>query len=238
MQSSGFAKVARSIDSMPQVNYDMADVAGLLYRNPLLEARLARYPAFLGLAEEAEFVSIGNDAEFTKLWQQQRPVAELVGQSQIQALRNNPEAFKRAWNTVAPDVNDLRTYLETGRSSKYDPIKILGRWKFDVNAAISARRRANPNLPSSEMQKIKKWMQAAFEKTELIARTDNQLALRNLPPLKPGAAAGAQNLQGQWKDLDGKYQLAFPDKEMLATVEGERLAVKADGTDLVFTRED
>ncbi len=51
LQSTGFAKVARAIDPMPQAWYDAADVAGLIYKNPLLEARLARYPAFLGLAE-------------------------------------------------------------------------------------------------------------------------------------------------------------------------------------------
>ena len=53
LQNSGFAKVARAIDPMPQVWYDSADLAGLIYNNPLSEARLARYPAFLGLAERA-----------------------------------------------------------------------------------------------------------------------------------------------------------------------------------------
>ena len=61
LQSTGFAKVARAIDPMPQVWYDSADLAGLIYNNPLSEARLARYPAFLGLAERPEFQDMAND---------------------------------------------------------------------------------------------------------------------------------------------------------------------------------
>ena len=50
-QNAGFVKVARAVSPMPEIWYDAADLAGLIYNNPLSEARLARYPAFLGLAE-------------------------------------------------------------------------------------------------------------------------------------------------------------------------------------------
>src|SRR5579872_801093 len=48
LQSTGFAKVARSIDSIPKEDFQMADLGALIYRNPLLEARLGNYPGFLG----------------------------------------------------------------------------------------------------------------------------------------------------------------------------------------------
>ena len=81
----------------------------------------------------------------------------------------------------------------------------------------------------------------------LVARPDQSLTIRNLPGLAmptsaaAAAAAGApsqQTLQGQWKDLDGKYQLKVSGTELLVTVEGDRLAIKTPGVDMVFNRED
>src|SRR6516162_1163012 len=43
LHATGFVKVARSIDSLPKKDFDMADLGGLIYRNPLLEARLSNY---------------------------------------------------------------------------------------------------------------------------------------------------------------------------------------------------
>ena len=47
LDSTGMSKVARAIDPLPGIYYEAADLAGMLYRNPLREARLSRYPAFL-----------------------------------------------------------------------------------------------------------------------------------------------------------------------------------------------
>jgi hypothetical protein len=47
-----------------------------------------------------------------------------------------------------------------------------------------------------------------------------------------------QNLQGQWKSSDGKYQISLSGGgDLSATIEGDRLRVNYDGTDLVFDRE-
>ena len=64
LQDSGFAKVARALDPMPQVWYDSADFVGLIYNNPLSEARLSRYPALLSLGERPEFQDIAQDTSF------------------------------------------------------------------------------------------------------------------------------------------------------------------------------
>jgi len=242
LQSTGLVRVARSIDFIPQADYDMADFAALLYRNPLVEARLSNYPAFLALGERQELQDLGNDKEFTEAWQRVDPVMTLVNHPRVEAIRSNPELLKAIWDDVYPNLVDLRTYLVTGQSPKFDPIKILGRWRFDVNAAVVAMRRSKPNLPSSEMQRLRKYMEAAFNKTSCVARPDNQVTLRNVPSLQAPAAGalpgGAQTLQGQWKDLGGKYQLSFPGQELPASVEGDRLMIASQGMDLVFNRED
>jgi hypothetical protein len=246
LQNTGFAKVARAIDPMPKAWYETADLAGLIYKNPLLEARLARYPAFLGLAERAEFQDIASDAQFAELRQRGEPMKAVLDYPKAQAIMENPELLNLIWATVLPNLNDLPTFLESGKSPKYDPEKILGRWNFNVSVAMSLFRRAKPNISSTEMQKWRKWMVAAFAKTSFVAMTDHQAILKNVPLVRlpaPGAvpSGGPQTLKGQWKDLDGKYQLALSggskDEVLTAMIEGDRLTIASEGMGLVFDRE-
>ncbi len=254
LQSSGFSKVARAIDPMPQTFYDTADIVGLIYNNSLLEARLSEYPGFLALAERQEFQDIANDKEFTEMRQRREPIMNLIHQPKADAIISNPDLLRQIWETLVPDLSDLQTYLVTGKSPKYDPITILGRWQFNVNFATSLLRRVKPNITSSEMLRMKRWLLAAFAKTSLVAMADHQAVLKNVPQLKlpsatPSAAAAAaaapvsmQTLQGQWKDSEGKYTLTFVDngkqEDLPATIEGERLVVKAEGFQLAFDRQD
>jgi hypothetical protein len=109
-------------------------------------------------------------------------------------------------------------------------------------------RKAKPNISSIEMQRVRKWMTTAFDKTSLVAMTDGTALLKNLPSLKPptpvapGAppppVPGPQNLQGQWKNLDGKYQLSLNGTELSAMVEGDKLNVSGMPMGLAFSRED
>jgi hypothetical protein len=255
LQSTGFVKVARSIDSLPKEDFQIADLGALIYRNPLLEARLANYPGFLGLGEQPEFQDLSNDKEFTQMWASMEPVMNLMDNPKIQAIRHNPELLKTIWSAVESNLDDARSYLTTGRSPRYDSNKILGRWHFDPNAAINAIRRAKQNISSLEMQRVRRLLESNFSKTELIAKPDNQLTLRSAPPLKfstsPAAAAAAaaavaatgiapplQNFQGQWKDANGKYLVEFSGQDLPTMVEGDRLSMKTEGLDWVFARED
>ena len=249
LQTTRFAKVARAIDGMPDNYYDSADIAGLVYTNPLLEARFTRYPGFLALAERQEFQDLANDTEFAGMRQRREPMRAVLQYPKTQAIVHNPDLLKTIWATLTPDLKDLRAYLETGRSAKYDDEKILGRWKFNVNSALSLTRKNKPNASSAEMLRLKKWMLGAFDKTSLVAMVGGQAIVKNLPPLKlpagPAAAAaavaGPQTLQGQWKGGDGKYQLNFSgggaDLETVATVEGDRMSMTAQGVSLAFDRE-
>lgn len=241
LHTTGLDKVAKAVDRVPQADYNMVDFAALLYRNPLVEARLSSYPAFLSLAERGEFTALGNDKQFTDFWQRQVPVTQFLDCGAVQMIRSSPDLLKLTWGTVQPDLADVKVYLATGHSPKYDPIQILGRWKFDVNAAVSAMRRAKPTIASSEMQKIKAGMRAAFAKTRMVARPDKQITIRDIPNLRGGATGGGtlQTLQGQWNDLEAnKYQLSVSGATLPATIQGDRLTVKAEGMDLVFNRED
>ena len=241
LHNTGFVKVARALDSVPSVDYQMADFGALLYRNPLAEARLNAYPGFLSLAETQEFQTLGGDRSFTDAWQRQEPVLSLLATPSAQTIRGNPELLKTIWNAVEPDLKDVETYLSTGRSPKYDPVKILGRWKFDVNGVVRARRRARPNMTSKEAQAERAFIGATFGKGTLVAMPDNQVIIKNVPGLKlPANAAqgNLQTLQGQWKDAGNGYQISISGQEAPATVEGDRLTIKGEGMDLVFNPAD
>jgi hypothetical protein len=244
LQSSGFAKVARAVDPMPEAWYQTADLAGILYNNPLLEARLSRYPGFLGLADRPEFQDLASDNQFTEMRQRREPIKNIYDYPKAQAILGNPDLLRTIWSTLQPDLNDLPKYLETGKSPKYSAEAILGRWNFDVNAAVGIYLRAHPNTASSEMQKMKKWFVMAFSKTTLVAKTDHQITLKNAPQLKAAATAGApapgnQTLEGQWKNLDGKYQLSVSSGgDLAAAIDGDRMTITGEGINMVFQRED
>jgi uncharacterized membrane protein required for colicin V production len=235
LQSAGFAKPARSIAPMPPSYYDMADFAGFIYRNPLAQARLSHYPAYLELSERPEFQDFGGDTGLIEMWQRQDPIMDFYHQSKIQAILNNPDLLRLLWNTTLPNRNDIYGFLQTGKSAKYDE-KILGRWNFDANAAFILMRRAKPNIPSSEMQKLKVSLTVRYAKASLLAMPNHSVLVRNLPGAASTTTADAT--QGKWKNSDGKYQLNLGSEDLPASVEGDRLTINQTGMDLVFTRED
>src|SRR5206468_380940 len=167
LQNSGFITVARAIDRLPESYYDAADTAGVIYNNPLREARLVRYPGLLALGERPEFQELGNDQEFSSLRLSRSPVREVLKYPKVQAIMNNPDLLKMIWDTLKPDLKDLQTFLATLQSPKYGSEPILGRWNFDVNSAMRVYLQAKPNVPSAERQKMKIWMATHFAKTSL-----------------------------------------------------------------------
>ena len=52
MQSAGWDKTFAALDKTPKSFYEIADILGLLFHNPLIHGRAANYPPFLSLAEK------------------------------------------------------------------------------------------------------------------------------------------------------------------------------------------
>lgn len=242
-ESSGLAKVAGALDKRA-LWYDAADLAGVIYHNPLAEARLARYPAFLGISERPEFKELGSDKDFTELRLKRAPIMEVLEQPKAQTILENPETVGLIWTTVTPNSQDLQNYLRTGVSAKFGQERILGRWNFDPNYALAMMRRAKTNMTSIEAQKLKKWVAASFAQTSFVAMPDHQVLLKNLPQVRVPAAnapqaSPTQTIQGQWKSAAGKYQLTFAGgTEVAAVIESERLKMNYEGMELAFNPED
>lgn len=237
LDATGMTKVARSIDRMPESYYETADVVGLVYNNALLEARLSRYPAFLTLAEKPEFQDIANDAQFTEMRQKREPIINIINYPKTQAILKNGELMKQIKGVLVPDLSDLRTYLETGHSPKYDQEQILGRWDFDLIYTVAVVGRAKPNMSASDRQKLRQGLAAQFGKTTFTATTEHEAFLKNIP--KAGGTE-LQNVAGKWEGAGGKYMLTMQAGrgELSANVEKDRLIMKGEGLDLAFSRED
>lgn len=241
LQSTGLARAAKAIDPMNDTFYDTADLAGLLYQNSLLEGRLLRYPGFLSLGERPEFQTLGQDTAFAEMRLKQAPLREVLQQPAAMAIFDNPDLLRLVWATVQPDVKDLGAFLETGKSSKYDRERILGRWTFDANAT---RRQARPNATGSETAKLRTWMNEKFPKSSLVAGPDRMLVLKAFPQirLQPGQpySGEAKNLKGEWKAVGGDYELMLEggtDKRT-AKFDGSRLIIAGEGVPVAFVKED
>ena len=237
-QSTGMAKVARAIDPLPAVFYQAADLAGLLYQNPLKEARLSRYPAFLPLAERPEFQALAQDKSFAELRVRRAPIREVLDNPNISVMVNNPDELKLIWSVVTPDIEDLEKFLDTGNSGKYSE-KILGRWFFDLNAVMVAYRKTKPNLPSSEMVKFRRSIAGTYSKMMLIAMPDGALVVKNMPQPKTPGGSETQNFSGHWKSVGSDYELNLGSGgERRGKLEAGRLVLAGEGLTLVFTPED
>ena len=243
LRKSGLAKAIAAIDPMPAAYYDSADIIGVIYHNPLADSRLSRYPLFLALGEKPEFQAMAKDEKFANLRATQVPVMNLVNDPVMQSILNNTDLVKEIWALTAPNLKDLRVFLETGKSPKYDHETILGRWVLDLNATLIHLKESKPGLGSGELLRQKKLMVAAFPRTTFIAAADKQAIFKGAVQIKPGpASTQQQSTQGQWEGGNNdKYRLSFSGKgipeALEAIVEGDKLTVSGLGLDLVFERE-
>ncbi|HWY76386.1 MAG TPA: hypothetical protein VN281_12250, partial [Verrucomicrobiae bacterium] len=244
VDSTGMAKVAAAIDPMPESYFQASDIIGLIYHNDLLEARLARYPAFLSLAERPQFQAIANDKQYTEMRQRQPAFSEIVDHPEAKAILDNPDLLKDVWAAMLPNLKDLENYLRTGQSATFDDEKILGRWDIDLNGVMNVVRKMKPTITAAEVARVKRVVVAAFSKMTLVAAPDKQVYIKNFGTLKPGPKPTApptveyQTLQGTWSADGGKYQLSIGGKPTLeGVVEADKLTVTGDALPLRFDRE-
>jgi len=243
LQATGMNRVARAIDPLKPPFYATADLAGLLYQNPLLEARFLRYPGFLALGERQEFQSLGQDQAFAEMRLRSAPLREVLQQTSAKAVFANPELLKEIWNTLQPDLADLRTYLETGKSAKYDSEKILGRWRYDARGSLLAYRRVR-NVAAAEANKVKAWLEERYAKASIVAAPDNSVVVKNLADIKfvagDTSTPNPRTLTGKWKadGLDYEFDLEGGTVHYPAKFEGRHLILTGDGLAIAFVKEE
>jgi hypothetical protein len=236
---------ARAVASLPDSHYELGDIAGLIYQNSLLEARLVRYPGLLALGERPEFQALGQDTSFGDTRLKGGSVNELLGVASFKAIVDSRENLDAVFAAVKPDVKDLGFFLTNGVSlnpAYADPL--LGRWRFDSTGTMNAYRRVKPNIVGGEATRIRAWMHERFAKCVVVAAPDKSLTLKNfaMGKLQPGAPGGAElkNYSGQWKEDGASYQFILEGgtQTSAAKFEGSRLMVIGEGATVAFTKED
>jgi Colicin V production protein len=266
LESTGMARVAAAVDPMPANYYKAVDLAGLLYHNDLLEARLSRYPAFLTMAQRQEFQDIATDKDFAELRQRQPPISDILNHPRLKAILDNPEELGEIWQILVDNFDDLMVFLKTGQSPKYADQKLVGWWDFNMNATLTSFQEQKPDATTREMFMARQQLTLMFGKTTLLATLDNQAFLKNFGVIKYPSAAPAggrggrggrggaaaeppqaatptvdvqPTVQGRWSENatgDG-YKFNFSTGNYEGTVDADTLILTGSALPLTFDRE-
>jgi hypothetical protein len=239
LQSTGLDKAARAVGSVPESYYKTSDFAGLLAQNPGLSSRIETYPAFLSVAERDDIQPLVQDNSLSAAWQQGAPIGAILNDGTIKTILKNTNLTSTVWNIVQDNMDDLTNYLITGKSPKYDPEKIIGRWSFDLVPALAAVRETKPKITSADMKALRAVWAQAFSQTTFVAGTDGQVFLKNLPNFKKQPIT-TETWKGQWSGGNGQYNISFDANGQTAAgsadTDGLRLTIKTGDNTYVFER--
>lgn len=175
LKTTGLEKAVAPFDPMSPVYYQVSDILGLIYNNPILLNRLSDYPPFLLMGTRTEFQEIATDAEFNTLLQSKGDVTQILNHPKTQAILLNAELLQEL---LHQDLKDLHQYLMTGKSAKFDEEKILGRWKLDLYSTLAKLRKMKPNMSTSEMVRLKKMVNETLSAVSFMATTDKKAVLK------------------------------------------------------------
>lgn len=187
MRATGLDKAMAALDKTSSRFYDAADVTGLIYHNPVLQGRLANYPYFLGLSQNSELQEIGGDKEYNDLLFGKAAFGKIINHPNTKRILANREVVDQVKGV---DLKDLKTYLETGKSAKYEDQKILGRWILDKDTVLTAARKQRPDMKGNELLALRKAVQALPDIT-VINTIDNKTIVKSEgggAPADPAAA--------------------------------------------------
>ena len=222
--------------------YDGADITAAIFLNPLLQNRLSTYPVFLTLNEKPEFKQIGSSTAFQEFWTKGPSIQEFRSHDLIKPLVGTPDWYNKFVTMLDGDFKDLKIYLETGKSPKYEDEHILGRWEFDGKASFELAKKRKPVMPLQEQRGLRRAFGIVFKDAMLTATIDKKILMKlpgvarlpNLPNLKDTA-------EGTWEaGKSGGYVLSISEGgrtvQVDALVEGNRLTFTQAGLGLVFEK--
>ena len=175
MKDTGLEKTLAKLDRTPDAYYEASDIIGLVYHNPLLHSRLSAYPAFISTSHRAEFQDIATDKEYFEMLQRQESIMQIIDHPKTQAVIKNSEILEELKQV---DLKDLRQFLDTGKTTKYDQEKIIGRWQLNVPSTLSEIKKSQPNLSATEWSNIKTLFSALLSGTTVSFAPDSKVFVK------------------------------------------------------------
>jgi len=243
LQSSGFARTASAVATLPPHFYKLGDLTGLLMQNPQLAPRVADYPAFVSLWHRGDMQSLISDPTLTNALAAGASLNEIFNDSTVvQVLLPNKDLCQVLLKTVLDNYNDLNDYLNTGKSAKYGNEPILGDWTFNMGVTLAWMRQEQPKMSATEMRGLRALWSAAYAQTTVEATADNQVYVKGFPKFNLGGQGGqapfqAEDWNGDWSHEGSNYtvhiSLSGQDKFLTGTTDGIRLRLK-DGHNLLI----
>lgn len=232
MQASHFDKAVALFNPATKFYYDAVDILSYIFHTPLLQQRLSIYPIFLPLSEENRFQEMSKDKDFQQFWLKGPTIGEFIAHARIKPLVQEPEFYTNMVGLVQGDLQDLKTYLETGQSEKYGDEPIIGPWQFSYNATFQQARRSRPNMPAPERKYLQTMLKTVWSGSEVVAYLDNTFKLQS----RSGKA-----IKGRWKrNYATKYTLTWSEggqsADYEAVIEGRKITVTQDKLALIFNR--
>jgi len=247
LQSTGLARTAAAVSTLPPVYYKFADLTGFLMQNPQTAPRFVEYPALTSLWERDDMQNIVTDSSLTNALASGSSVGEILDLPSVQDFLKNKDLTKRVGDIFESNADDLYEYLKTGKSAKYDSDKILGRWEFNVGVTIAWLRQSQPKISATEMRGIRTLWSAAYAQTHVLLTADKQVFVKNFPRFQASTPPFApENWTGDWSRDDtntNNYTLHLTlggqDKFLTATTtDGLRLSIKDGHNLLIFDHVD
>lgn len=262
IHSTGLVRFSAAMNPLPPSFFDAADLIGLVYHNPELISRALDYPALMQLADNKEVQGLLADPQFIQASTNQVSIVEIMALPKVQGILTNAETMGQLRAQFEPvDTKDLHEFLKTGKSPKFDPELILGRWQIDAAGTISSYRKLNGSATIAELGRLKAYVVRRLPDLTLAATPDNRLVLKGTQPNIPAyapiitskgiipaiAAPGTPKaqpkvaVQGTWARAGDKYQVKFQgdkgERSGDATVENGKLVIVFNKDPLVFERE-
>jgi len=262
LQATHMDKVVAAFNPAPPKYFDASDTLGLLYHNRKLIDRLENYPVFAAMAEEPIYQSLGKDKELQTLIRGNSSIGEILENPKVQEVITNSDIVTRVMDI---DLMDLKQYLETGVSPKFEKEKILGRWSYDVLATLQLNKSLKPDVAASTWFHLKNELTERFNNS-LFTAFFNEKATFNLTtnmeakasPFDPAPPVRLPNGQfrtnyvarwlttnasysatGKWSGSAPDYLITLGNKNGTATSEGKlqdgRLSFQFEGKPLSFT---
>jgi len=232
MESTRCDKAAARFLPKSQLYYDSLDVVADIFQTPLLQNRLGNYPPFLLLGETEDFKPF-QDQNFQRDWIKGVTFGTFVNNEFIKPVIEDRKLYTNLLARLGGEAHDLKIYLETGKSPKYDDERILGRWEFDTRASLNLARRRKPNMGSAEIKRLRGFILGTMKDSMLVATVDNKTVLRI-----PAVSKDKGGIKGTWKNSGTGYIFSTTEDgkkvEIEANVEGKNLIYIKDGITLVF----
>jgi hypothetical protein len=207
LQSTKLNRAAAAFNPASRQYYEISDMLGMVYQNPLLVGRLTSYPPIVEMGERNEFRAmydkISQDAGFKKevLSMPKVPFQQLMGEESFRLILTNKLYLKELFKL---DHRDLSNYLVTGASPKFEE-KILGRWIYNEAASLSAQRQTKPKWTRAENNRLMTSYASTFHDLALLGLINNRLVIKAGQPNQPPAVT-----KGTWAKGSGdKYTLTI-----------------------------